>query len=306
RCTCQDTGALGAGLLGLLLLGLLSACKATPQSASTRRDKAEAIAPSEGSKGTGAGDDGCEHRARRSSLVQLRVQVHQSYPHDTHAFTQGLLWYDGHLYESVGRYGHSALRKVELSTGKVLHQVPLADHLFAEGLARVGDELIQLTWREHKALRWSIADKGFKRLGAWQYGGEGWGLCAMDDGRLVMSDGSAQLSFRDSRDFEVQRSLRVYIESEDPPMRQPISRLNELACVHGKVYANVWQEERIVRLDPHSGEVEAVIDASGLLTDSERQGVDVLNGIAWLPKKRRFLLTGKLWPKIFEVSFVPK
>lgn len=226
----------------------------------------------------------------------LRVRVVERHEHDTGAFTQGLLWHDGALYESTGLEGRSSLRRVSLD-GTVQAQVDLDEELFAEGLARVDDELFQLTWQNGVALVYDLATLEKKR--EHRYEGEGWGLC-WDGTHLVMSDGSATLAFRDPRTFEVRRSVEV------SSIGRPVRFLNELECVDGVVYANVWQRDRIVRIDPESGDVTATIDAHGLLDRRERRGTDVLNGIAWIPERRRFVLTGKLWPALFEVELVPR
>jgi glutaminyl-peptide cyclotransferase len=227
----------------------------------------------------------------------LKVRVVATYPHATDAYTQGLVWHGGKLYESTGLRGRSSLREVDLETGTVRRRQGLPDRFFAEGLARVGDRLIQLTWTSGKALVWDL--ERFQKIGEHDYGGEGWGLCH-DGEQLVMSDGSATLTFRDPETFEARRRVRV------TRLGRPVRDLNELECVEGSVWANVWRTERIVRIDPSSGEVTATVDASGLLKAEERRGTDVLNGIVWHPERERFLLTGKLWPKVFEVELVPQ
>jgi glutamine cyclotransferase len=227
----------------------------------------------------------------------LVVQVVRSYPHDRDAFTQGLLYFDGWLYESTGLPGRSTLRRVELETGRVEQQVRLEGSLFGEGLERVGDRLLQLTWQDGRALVWDL--RTLRKLREHAYAGEGWGLC-FDGKRLVMSDGSDRLTFRDAQSFGRLGEIAV------TRLGRPVPQLNELECAQGHVYANVWQRNEIVRVDPASGRVTATIDASGLLTSRERLGTDVLNGIAYLPERGTFLLTGKLWPRLFEVKFVPK
>lgn len=228
---------------------------------------------------------------------RLKVEVVATHPHDRSAYTQGLLWHDGALYESTGQYGTSSLRRVNLDTGEVTRFTPLPQGFFAEGLALVGDRLIQLTWREEKAFVYRLSS--FDKLAELHYDGEGWGLCH-DGNRLVMSDGSPRLRFRDPATLAVQGEVEVRLDGA------PLANLNELECLDGAVYANVWTEDRIVRIDPQSGRVTAVVEASSLLTPEEKAaGAEVLNGIAWHPGKKVFLLTGKYWPKLFEARFVP-
>ena len=228
-------------------------------------------------------------------MERLRVEVIKRYPHQKDAFTQGLLWHDGRIYESTGGKGESSLREVELATGEVVRRLDSDPKVFAEGLALVGDLLYQITWRDGRAFVLRRAD--FEPVREHTYGGEGWGLCH-DGELLVMSDGSDQLVFRDPDSFAIRHAVRVTLEGA------PVTRLNELECVDGAVWANIWREERIVRIDPRDGRVTAVVDASGLLTAAERRGTDVLNGIAWMPETGHFLLTGKRWPWLFEVELV--
>ena len=228
--------------------------------------------------------------------ARLRVEVRGSHPHDRDAFTQGLLLHDGALYESTGRTRRSSIRRVRIADGHVEVQEDLADDLFGEGLARVGERFWQITWRNGKALLWE--GRPFRKVREVEYDGEGWGLC-YDGERLVMSDGTAWLTFRDPESFAVIGEVRVTRAG------RPLRRLNELECVDHVVYANIWETNEIARIDPSNGEVTAMIDASGLLTAEERVGTDVLNGIAYVPETGRFLITGKLWPKIFDVEFVP-
>lgn len=225
----------------------------------------------------------------------LGLEVVAIYPHDPEAFTQGLVWSRGRLFESTGLVGRSSLREVDLESGTVLRRVGLDPPLFGEGLALVGDELIQLTWQNQRALRWRASD--FTPLGEFRHEGEGWGLC-FDGTSLISSDGTNRLAVRDPRSFAVKRSVAVTDRG------RPLHSLNELECVDGSVWANVYGTERIVSIDPTSGRVTAEVDASGLLRRDEAATADVLNGIAWVPERGTFLLTGKLWPSLFEVRLV--
>lgn len=200
------------------------------------------------------------------------------------------------LFESTGQYGQSTLREVDPRSGTVRRKIDLAQQYFGEGLAAVDDRLVLLTWREKTAFVFRRDD--FARIGQFSYDTEGWGLCT-DGARLVMSDGSDKLYFRDPKTFALLSTVAVQNAG------QPVNRLNELECVDGTVYANVWQTNSIVRIDPASGRVTAVIDAAGLLTEAEARGADVLNGIAYHPTDKTFLITGKNWPAMFEVRFVP-
>ncbi|CAN5575110.1 glutaminyl-peptide cyclotransferase [soil metagenome] len=227
-------------------------------------------------------------------------EVIDRFDHDPSAFTQGLLYYDGRLFESTGIRGRSSLREVALETGEVVRRLELDERYFGEGLARVGERLIQLTWREGLAFVYDL--ETFNQVGRFRYEGEGWGLC-YDGEALWMSDGSATLYRRDAATFEVTGRLEVTLRGS------PLERLNELACVGDYVYANVWQADTIVQIDQRSGKVVSEIDASGLLTAEERAALGpdaVLNGIAYNPSTETFYLTGKLWPALFEVRFVER
>jgi glutaminyl-peptide cyclotransferase len=232
---------------------------------------------------------------RTPPVEQLRVQVLQTYPHDRGAFTQGLLLHQGTLYESTGQVGQSSLRQVDVESGRVIRKIDVPRPYFAEGLALVGDRLIQLTWQHGRAFVYDR--RTFQKEREFTYQGEGWGLCH-DGTSLMMSDGSATLTIRKPADFSVAKVVRVTLDGK------PVSQLNELECVNGAVYANVWQTETIVRIDPASGRVTQQINAANLLSPIERRGVDVFNGIAYDPADQTFLLTGKYWPKLFRVKFV--
>ena len=226
-----------------------------------------------------------------SPVSHYRV-VH-AYPHDRDAFTQGLIYLDGFLYESTGLNGKSSLRMTELATGKVLQKQPVGAQYFAEGMTNFAGKLYQLTWQNGVAF---VYDRfSFKLLRQHNYTGEGWGL-TNDGKRLILSDGSAQLRFIDPVTFAVTSKITVTDQG------RPIDRLNELEYVKGEILANVWQTELIARISPTTGKVLGWIDLSGLLTPSEMQGIDVLNGIAYDAKQDRLFITGKLWPKLFEIK----
>ena len=230
-------------------------------------------------------------------VERLRVEVVAAYPHDPEAFTQGLVLHQGTLYESTGLIGRSSLRQVDITTGKVLRRVEVAPPLFAEGIAAVEQRLIQLTWENHVALVYDLAS--LQVVERFAYPTQGWGLC-YDGATLLMSDGSNRLFSRNPQNFD---AGAVVVVTEQG---RPLSRLNELECVGDVVYANVWTTDTIARIDRATGRVTARIAASGLLSDAERRKADVLNGIAYDPQSSTFLITGKLWPKLFRVRFVPQ
>jgi glutaminyl-peptide cyclotransferase len=228
---------------------------------------------------------------------QLTVEVLAEFPHDAAAFTQGLQFGpDGKLYESTGLVGRSSLREVAPDTGAVIRQRDIPAPYFAEGLTLVGDEVLQLTWQSGLVFRWDRAT--FEPTGDARYEGEGWGLC-FDGDALWMSDGSATLTRRDPSTFAVLGTVEVRAEGE------PVARLNELECVEDAIYANVWLTDEIVRIHPRSGRVTARIDAAPLRASLGAVGPDaVLNGIAYDPQNDTFRVTGKLWPRMYEVRFV--
>ncbi len=224
------------------------------------------------------------------------ITVLNTFPHDPEAFTQGLLLHEGLLYESTGLYGESTVRITDPRTGDILASASLEDAFFGEGLEVVGERLVQLTWQEMTAFIWDA--NTLELLGTYQYEGEGWGLCAFED-RLVMSDGSSRLTFRNLDTFEVIGMVEVTRDGE------PVVRLNELECVEEVVFANVWYSEEILVISPESGLVLASIDASTLRSHLPTDGPDVLNGIAHDSQRDVFYLTGKLWPQMFEVRIEP-
>ena len=227
----------------------------------------------------------------------LEYEVARSYPHDRAAFTQGLIFRDGFIYESTGLNGRSSVRKVVLETGEVVQRENVAGEYFAEGMTDWKDRLIQLTWQNRRGFVYDL--KTFRQTGSFSYEGEGWGL-THDDQRLILSDGSATLRFLDPQTYTQTGTLEVTYQGK------PLANLNELEFVRGRILANVWQSNSIVVIDPANGRVIAQIDLAGLLTSEDRAGgVDVLNGIAYDPDKDRLFVTGKLWPRIFEIRLKP-
>jgi glutamine cyclotransferase len=214
------------------------------------------------------------------------------YPHDPEAFTQGLVYRDGILYEGTGLYGRSALRETKLETGEVMRSRGLSSQLFGVGIAIFGERLVQLTWKSGTGLVWDF--ENLSLIGTFIYPTEGWGITS-DGHRLIMSDGTSTLRFLDPETFRATGAVKVLNEGA------PLSNLNELEYVEGLIYANVWETDDIAIISPETGEVVGWIDLSGLLTEDERRGADVLNGIAYDPENKRLLVTGKLWPKIFEI-----
>ena len=214
------------------------------------------------------------------------------YPHDREAFTQGLLYRDGVLFESTGLNGRSSLRKVQLETGKVLQQVSVSSRYFAEGLTDWGARLVQLTWNTNIGLVYDLAS--FAQQQTFSYTGEGWGL-ARDDKRLIMSDGTSTLRFLDPQTFKV--TGQVQVADGNTPVRD----VNELEFIDGQVYANVWLTDRIAIIAPESGRVAGWINLAGLMAKKGLSDDAVLNGIAYDAQRRRLFVTGKLWPSLFEI-----
>lgn len=244
-------------------------------------------------------DYGAQHPVFVNGPEPLRVQVLATLPHDPTMFTQGLEIADGVLYEGSGLVGRSRVRTSRVSDGvpgAALGEAALPAPLFGEGLTLAGPRLWQLTWTNGIAIERDPATLAERRRVSYQ--GQGWGLCH-DGERLVMSDGSDRLTFRDPVTFAASGQVQVHLAGP------PVHNLNELECAGGVVWANVWQTDRILRIDPDTGTVTGVVEAGGLLTASERAGADVLNGIAAIPGTDEFLITGKNWPTLFRVRFVP-
>ena len=237
--------------------------------------------------------------AQQTAPVQTPVysyRVAAAFPHDPGAFTQGLLWLDGHLYESTGQIGQSTIRRVNLETGEVLQSVSIPPGLFGEGIVNWGDQLISITWQSGVGYRWDRAS--FRRLGLWRYEGEGWGLT--QNGReIIMSDGTHELRFLDPATLEERRRLAVTENGV------PVPRLNELEWVNGEIFANVWMTPMIARIDPASGNVTGWIDLTALAIENGGGSDNVLNGIAYDAQRDRLFVTGKYWPRLYEIDLVP-
>ena len=234
-----------------------------------------------------------------SDVPVYGYKVVRSYPHDPQAFTQGLVFADGILYEGTGVHGRSSIRKVKLETGEVLQIRTLDARHFGEGIAIWNNALIQLTWQSGVGF---VYDKTtFQPTRSFTYAGEGWGL-THDGSRLVMSDGSSTGTLRLLDPQTLRQTGTLTVRNG----KAPVAHLNELEFVKGEIYANVWQTDRIARISPKTGQITGWIDLSGLLTPREAAGVDVLNGIAYDAANDRLFVTGKLWPKIFEIQVVKR
>lgn len=252
---------------GMLTLGLLAFCACKGDGKKTLQQPPQPVAP------------------------VATVDVIRSFPHDTSAYTQGLVWHGGFLYESTGRTGYSSLRKVQLDSGKVLRRVEIPAPTFAEGLALFGGRLYQLTWQDQVGFVYELDT--FRRVGTFPYEGEGWGLTT--DGRaLILSDGSSQLRFLDPNGYRELRSVSVKDGTEF------VNDLNELEWVKGEVWANVWHTNRIARIDPRSGAVKGWVDLTGVM-GPQPDPEAVANGIAYDAEHDRLFVTGKLWPTLFEI-----
>ncbi|MCS6825406.1 MAG: glutaminyl-peptide cyclotransferase [Caldilinea sp.] len=233
------------------------------------------------------------------SPIIYDYRVKNVFPHDSGAFTQGLVYWNGVFYEGTGLYGRSSLRKVDVKSGSVLQQHDLAPEFFGEGIAVVGDRILQLTWQNGVGF---VYDRdSFEELQRFSYATEGWGL-TYDGQHLIMSDGTPTIYYLDPETLQEVRRLLITLEG------QPLPRLNELEYVEGKILANVWQTDFIVQIDPETGVVEGVYDFTGLLQQAPpfQGGYDVLNGIAYDAENRRLFVTGKLWPYLFEVELIPR
>ena len=232
-----------------------------------------------------------------AEVKEYKVEVVAEYPHDVEAYTQGLFFHDGQMYESTGLHGKSTLRKVDFTTGEAVQKIGFNEKYFIEGSVIMGDNLYVLTWETRMAFIYDAETLEFKT--SWKYPREGWGITT-DGKKLIASDGSYTLYFMDEN-FKVER--KVVVKHEERPVRW----LNELEYIDGKIWANVYTSDEIVIINPKDGTVEGVVDCRGLLPDSLRTPVtDVLNGIAYDPMTKKIYLTGKNWPKLYEIKLVEK
>ena len=225
------------------------------------------------------------------------VEVKAAYPHDPRAFTQGLLYLNGQLYESTGLEGRSTIRRVRLADGAVLQSKAISPDLFGEGIVNWGNELISVTWQDQVGFRWDL--KTFALRSSFKYPGEGWAL-TQDGKHLIMSDGTPALRFLDPNTFKEVRRVRITAEG------RPVTGLNEIEWVKGEVWGNIWQTNLIARIDPRTGVVKSLIDLSALPETARKPNVDAVpNGIAYDSQGDRLFVTGKLWPRLYEVRLTP-
>jgi glutamine cyclotransferase len=225
-----------------------------------------------------------------------RYRVLHTFPHDPHAFTQGLEYRNGYLYEGTGLNGQSTVRKEELESARVLQEISISDQYFGEGITVFPDRILELTWKAHTGFIYGRQQ--FRLLRTFAYDGQGWGL-ANDGEHIYMSDGSSQIRIWDPKTLREERRITVHRAGKQ------FESLNELEWVRGEIYANVWQTDEILRISPRDGTVLGIVRLPGLLTDAEREsGADVLNGIAYDAARNRLFVTGKLWPKLFQIELV--
>ena len=242
----------------------------------------------------GANSDRPANTPTPTVVPKYGYQIVNIWPHDSNAFTQGLILTDGKLLESTGQEGRSSLRSVELETGKILKKVDVPEPYFAEGIAVLNGKIYQLTWQHQLGFIYDA--QTFQRVGEFKYDGEGWGLTT-DGKSLILSDGSNRLRFIDPSSFRVTKSINVL----DGETR--VRELNELEFVQGEIYANIWHDDRIATIDPQSGRVTSWIDLTGLMPSGELPDPEaVLNGIAYDQANNKLFVTGKLWPRLFEIK----
>jgi glutamine cyclotransferase len=228
------------------------------------------------------------------AIYNYRI-VH-TYPHDRNAFTQGLFYLDGKFYESTGQIGQSTIRHVNIEDGRVLQSVPIPPGLFGEGIVNFGNEIVSITWQGGNGYRWDLAT--LRRTGEWHYSGEGWGL-TQNGTDIIMSDGTSAIRFLDPATLNERRRITVTLQGVE------LTQLNELEWVNGEIFANIWQTPRIARIDPASGRVTGIIDLTGIARENTTNSDAVLNGIAYDAQGDRLFVTGKLWPRLYEIDLVP-
>src|ERR1700687_6010921 len=230
---------------------------------------------------------------QKAQIPVFGAKVVKTFPHDPHAFTQGLEYYGRYLYESTGRLGQSTLRKVDVETGKVIQKVGLPAKEFGEGLTIFHGKIYQLTWLSKRGFIYGLDT--FRQVGEFHYEYEGWGL-THDETSLILSDGTNALRFIDPASFAVTKTIEVYAGDE------AVANLNELEYIDGEIFSNVWHSSRIACIDPHSGKVLAWLDLTALAKKEQQGEEDVLNGIAYDHEARRLFVTGKDWPEIIEIQ----
>ncbi|MGI9249639.1 MAG: glutaminyl-peptide cyclotransferase [Pseudohongiellaceae bacterium] len=239
---------------------------------------------------------GSETNPPEQLVARYGYRVVNSFPHDINAYTQGLSYHDGYLYESIGKYGQSTLSRLQLETGEVVQSRKLSRRYFGEGIEIIGERIYQLTWRENMVFVYDL--ESFEAAGTHYNPSEGWGL-AFDGESLILSDGTANLQFLDPETFKVRREIQVTVNDT------PLPNLNELEFINGEVWANVWQTDYIVRINPADGRISGIIDLDGLSAQTTLGSIEaVLNGIAWDEETERLFVTGKHWANLFEIELV--
>jgi glutamine cyclotransferase len=238
----------------------------------------------------------CSTDSESSDAYATTAEIVAAYPHDRDAFTQGLVIHEGRLFEGTGQYGRSSLREVDLASGQVQRIAPLNRAYFGEGVTIMGDRVFQLTWQNGVGAIYDL--ESFEVTGVFRYAGEGWGL-THDGEYLILSDGTPTLRFLEPEDFSVVREVEV------TGPNGPVARLNELEYINGEVWANIWYEDRIVRINPETGAVVGTIDVSGIYPAALRSSEEVANGIAYDERNGKIFVTGKNWPQLFEIRLVP-
>lgn len=233
--------------------------------------------------------------ASENTVYKINYRVVKTYPHDRNSFTQGLEFYNGYLYEGTGLYGRSSLQKIDLKTGEVLKKRNLDDKYFGEGITILNNKIYQLSWQNNTMFVYNLDFDLIKKV---NYSGEGWGL-TNDGENLIMSNGSEYIYYRDAKTFEITKKIQIAFDNE------PLKNINELEYINGFIYANIWGKNIIVKISPDSAEVKAYLDLKNILDKIEYDyKLNVLNGIAYLEERDHLLVTGKLWPKIFEIKLI--